>query len=160
MIFFSSSPLLFWVRCSTISLVWYLKGGFFLPQLILSSIICIHVFFSQLYFNFIPKESLKDPILLKYQIFHKIRFLFSGRATILFVNFHLKQSLQLFFILFSIQVLRLPTIHHRVQFLVQHTVTAQNKEHLCCLCNGIYLKYFAWTRMSSAKSFCGAKVAI
>lgn len=98
-------------------------------------------FLQPILFKFYSEGKFKDYILLKYQIFHKIKLLFSGKVTKFFVDFNLNAKLQICFVLFLIQVFRLPIIHHKVQSLVQQT---QNKQHVCCCCN-ICLKYFACT---------------
>lgn len=48
-------------------------------------------------FKFYPEGKFKDYILLKYQIFHKIKLLFSGKVTNFFVDFNLKENITLFF---------------------------------------------------------------
>lgn len=96
---FASFLLLFWVRCSKISVVWYLKvRELFSPQFICSSITYLHIFFNQC--NFILKESLKLQILLKSQIFHKIKSLFTRRVTKFSIYFNLKIKPQVIFFYF------------------------------------------------------------
>lgn len=89
--FFFSTTLLSKMFCNTTSLI-FERCFFFLPQFTFYSIICIRILFSQFCFNFILRESLKDHILLKHLIFHKIIFLFSGRVTQLLCSFKNKAS--------------------------------------------------------------------